>query len=214
MMTTRSPRGGQSRARRFEQPPARTRRRRNPWGRRPTAPTNPRRKLGYFIVVLAVIGFWQSNRLEPLAFDFDRTGLVERWNTAAVEAGAPQLSVASLEWTTTEERTFGFAWSPTLSLIGRTENDSERVVELVVVGEPASDGRDLIVAAMDVLVAVTEPGLSAEQRQRILADLSLVDDTAVALPVGSVETSVATYRVAANPELDRLGLGAAPKASA
>lgn len=208
MMTTPRPRGGRRSARNL--PVTRPVRPRQPWGRRPTEPANPRRKLGYLIVVLAVVGFWQVNRQEPVVFEFDRTSLVSIWNAAA--STAPELSVASLDWTDVEQRTFGFAWSPTLSVIGRTEADSEKVVELVVVGEPASDGRDRIVTAMDILVAVTEPDLTAMERRRVLADLSLVDDASVALPVGSVTTSKATYRVAANPELGRLGLGAAPRA--
>lgn len=148
--------------------------------------------------------------MEPVTFSFDRTQLVDIWNEVAVDTAHSSLSVPDLPWTNIEKRTFGHAWTPTLSVIGRTADDSEMVVELVVVGEPSEDGRQRLISAMDVLIATTEPDLTAEQRRRILADLSLVDDSEVAIPSGTVSTTAATFRVAADPELGRLGLGAAP----
>lgn len=185
---------------------------RAPVSRQPIKLSQPRRVLSYGVVLLSIFAFWQANRMEPIAFPYNRLELVTRWNDTAVATAHSSLAVPELEWTNQEERTFGHAWTPTLSVIGRTENHSERVVELVVVGQPAVDGRQRLVSAMDVLIATTEPALTAEERQRILADLSLVDDTTVALPSGSVTTSVATYRVAADPQTGRLGLGAAPLA--
>lgn len=124
--------------------------------------------------------------------------VVSAWNAEAPAA----LRVGELQWTETETGTFGFAFTPTVSLIGRTAGPE--VVELVVVGD-RTDG-DLVAAAAEVLVAVVTPGTT--DPEDVLAELGLGGGYSASRVEGDVD--IDGVRLRSTSTADRLGVGASP----
>lgn len=146
---------------------------------------------------------------QPAGFGMSAEGFVERWNSAA----APELLIGEVQWTDPEAGVFGFAFTPTLSVLARVDGPYEQVVDIAVVGEPASDGEDLVLEAMELVVAVTEPELDATDRRDVLQLLSLVNPNRPARPDDSVVVGETRYRVAADVDRGVIGIGARPAGS-
>ena len=105
---------------------------------------------------------------------------------------------------------FGFAFSESMSVIGRVDRTPIRdVEELALVGEPEIDGEDLVVAGMDLIIRVTEPGLDASQRADLLSDLAVLG-TLPADPDQRTTAGTTEYRVAADAVGGVVGIGAKP----
>ncbi len=162
------------------------------------------------MVAVAIFFFFVSTRQSPITFGFDRTEFVDRWNEAALDAGRPALTIPEVVWTDEEAGVFGFAFSDTMSVIGRVDRTPiQDVEELALVGEPAIDGQDVVIAGMDLVIQVTEPELDAAERSDLLADLAVLG-TLPADPDQRTTAGATEYRVAADAVGGVLGIGARP----
>ena len=151
-----------------------------------------------------------STRQSPVTFGFDRTEFVERWNDAALEADQPALTIPDVVWTDEEAGVFGFAFSETMSVIGRVDRTPlQDVEELALVGEPALDGEAFVIAGMDLVIRVTEPDLGAADRTALLTDLAVLG-TLPADPDQRTTSGTTEYRVAADAIGGVVGIGARP----
>jgi hypothetical protein len=165
--------------------------------------------LGGVLIFLAVWVFVQSLQIDRLTFPYDAGTFEQRWNHAA--AGIDRLELAidpiSPRLDDTGDLVFAHAWSDTFMLRGRIDPETDRVVELAVLGDRNVDGGELMVDAMDLLIRSTEPDLDGEQRLSTLQELGLVggDPTADLRAFrGSTD-----YVVAASGS-GKIGMSAAP----
>ena len=182
--------------------------------RQPAAPSRARNPLlaglGFALVTAAIIFFFVSTRQSPITFGFDRIEFTERWNEAALDAGQPALTIPEVVWTDEEAGVFGFAFSETMSVIGRVDRTPiQDVEELALVGEPANDSEELVIAGMDLVIRVTEPALGADERTALLTDLAVLG-TLPADPDQRTTAGTTEYRVAADAVGGVLGIGARP----
>ena len=162
------------------------------------------------MVAVAIGFFFVSTQQTPITFGFDRTEFTERWNSAALDAGQPGLRIPEVVWTDEEEGVFGYAFSETMSVIGRVDRTPiQDVEELALVGEPAIDGQDLVIAGMELVIRVTEPALNADERSALLTDLAVLG-TLPADPDQRTTAGTTEYRVAADAVGGVLGIGARP----
>ncbi|MDH3249576.1 MAG: hypothetical protein OEQ47_11470 [Acidimicrobiia bacterium] len=205
-MTRRRPAAG-SAFRRGSAPPSRVKR-----GPAPAPRTrNPLLAgLGFALVAVAIVFFFVSTRQSPITFEFDRTEFVARWNEAALDAGQPALTIPDVDWTDEEAGVFGYAFSETMSVLGRVDRTPiQDIEELALVGEPAIDGEDLVIAGMELVIRVTEPALGATERTALLTDLAVLG-TLPADPDQRTTAGTTEYRVAADAVGGVLGIGARP----
>lgn len=162
------------------------------------------------MVAAAIVFFFLSTRQSPITFGFDRTEFTELWNEAALDAGQPGLTIPEVVWTDEEAGVFGYAFSETMSVLGRVDRTPlQDVEELAVVGEPAVDGEDIVIAGMDLVIRVTEPELDADERTELLTDLAVLG-TLPADPDQRTTAGTTEYRVAADAVGGVLGIGARP----
>lgn len=148
----------------------------------------------------AVVVFFAVEALLPRSPSLGLTPeeAVAAWNVAA----GPDLRIDRLEWTEPESGTFGFAFTPTVSVIGRTAGPE--VVELVVVGNRTD--ADLVAEAAAVLVDVVAPGTA--RKTDVLTRLG-IDGAYV--PAQMEGTAVVDgVRLRSTSAADRLGVGASP----
>ncbi len=156
----------------------------------------------------ALAWFAFSSQARPATFGYDRSGFREAWNQTALAENRPGFIVREFQWTDKEAGVFGFAFSETMSLIGRVDDTPlQEVEELALVGSRPEDGLDTIVAGMDLVIAVTEPELGADARADVLADLT-VTGVVPADPSKRVTVDTTRFRVAADPANGILGIGA------
>ena len=166
--------------------------------------------LGFTMVAVAIVFFFVSTRQSPITFGFDRIEFTERWNEAALDADQPALTIPEVVWTDEQAGVFGFAFSETMSVIGRVDRTPIRdVEELALVGEPAIDGEEFVIAGMELVIRVTEPALGAEERTALLTDLAVLG-TLPADPDQRTTAGTTEYRVAADAVGGVLGIGARP----
>lgn len=166
--------------------------------------------LGLALVTVAIVFFFFSTRQSPNTFGFDRTEFVERWNEAALESGEPGLTIPDVAWTDEEAGVFGYAFSESMSVIGRVDRTPlQDVEELALVGEPTLDGEDVVIAGMDLVIQVTQPELNADDRAALLTDLAVLG-TLPADPDQRTTAGTTEYRVAADAVGGVLGIGARP----
>lgn len=165
--------------------------------------------LGAAIVLAAVVFFIDSLQVERATFEFDVSGLVERWNDAA-QVSAPVLKIYPPAPREDEsgDLVFGYEWSNDLSLRGRIDAASGLLVEVTVIGDPDEvDGR-LIVDAMELVIQVTEPTLDQSERLGALQELGVVGgDPTADLRAMRGDTD---YVVAGSASSSSVGLSAAP----
>lgn len=162
------------------------------------------------MVAVAIVFFFVSTRQSPITFGFDRAEFTDRWNAAALDAGRPALTIPEVVWTDEEAGVFGFAFSETLSVIGRVDRTPiQDVEELALVGEPAVDGEEIVIAGMELVIRVTEPALDAGARTALLTDLAVLG-TLPADPDQRTTAGTTEYRVAADAVGGVLGIGARP----
>lgn len=161
-------------------------------------------------MAVGVVYFFVSTQQSPITFGFDRSEFVERWNEAAFASDRPGLTIPEVVWTDEEAGVFGFAFSESMSVIGRVDRTPiQDVEELALVGEPEIDGEDFVVAGMDLIIRVTEPGLDASQRADLLSDLAVLG-TLPADPDQRTTAGTTEYRVAADAVGGVVGIGAKP----
>lgn len=146
----------------------------------------------------------------PATFEMNRIEFAREWNSAVARIAAPELNIGETTWTDREAGVFGFAFSDSMSVLGRVESDElSDVVEIAVVGEPRLDGLAKVLDAMRIVIAVTEPGIDETGRQRLLTELGVLGtdplDPDRRTTVGSTE-----YRVAVDAFGGVLGIGATP----
>lgn len=166
--------------------------------------------LGFALVAAAIVFFFVSTRQSPITFGFDRTEFTARWNEAALAAGQPNLTIPEVSWTDEEAGVFGYAFSETMSVLGRVDRTPiQDVEELALIGEPSLDGEDFVIAGMDLVVQVTEPDLTADERTDLLTDLAVLG-TLPADPDQRTTAGTTEYRVAADAVGGVLGIGARP----
>lgn len=162
------------------------------------------------LTALALLAWFAASETAPATFGYDRGRFLEAWNEAALAENQPGFIVREFQWTDEEAGVFGFAFSETMSLIGRVDGTPlQEVEELALVGSIPEDGLDTIIAGMDLVVAVTEPDLDTDARADVLADLT-VTGVVPADPSIRVTIDTTRYRVAADPANGILGIGAAP----
>lgn len=142
----------------------------------------------------------QALRPGPPSLGLTPAEVAAAWNAEA----APDLHIGTLEWTEPETGTFGFAFTPTVSLVGRTSGPE--IVELVVVGDRSDSA--LVTEAADVLIAVVAPGTSS--RSEVLEQLGLGGRYLPAQVEGGIV--VDGVRLRSTSTTDRLGVGASPAA--
>lgn len=183
------------------------------WKRRPTPPggSSLTRLVGWGLVVGALVFFFLVNKGGgPVTLGFDGPGLVERWNTAAVAAGRPELSIDSLVDTETPG-VVGHAFSPDLRVIARTaETGGGEVVELVAVGNPGRDGMTDVTAVFDLVVRVVAPSLDESDRAGLLSDLGVTSPNPPAQLRSTVPYDRFEFRATSNPDTGEIGIGVAP----
>jgi hypothetical protein len=166
--------------------------------------------VGFSLVAVGIIYFFVSTQQSPITFGFDQSEFVERWNEAALEADLPGLTIPEVAWTDEEAGVFGYAFSESMSVIGRVDRTPiQDVEELALVGEPEIDGEDFVVAGMELIIRVTEPELDASQRADLLADLAVLG-TLPADPDQRRAAGTTEYRVAADAVAGVVGIGAKP----
>lgn len=168
------------------------------------------------VVLVAGALAWSSFAAPEAAqtFGFDREQFRTEWNRLVTREGLDVFRIDSVEWTDEESGVFGFAFSPTMSIIGRVDPiPIGEVEELALVGRPAVDGRDVVLAGMNLVVAVTEPELTADDRAAVLSRLSVLG-AAPADPDERIVAGDTRFRVAADPSTGVLGIGARPAAGA
>lgn len=146
----------------------------------------------------------------PATFEMNRIEFARQWNSAVTQIGAPDLNVGETTWTDREAGVFGFAFSDSMSVLGRVDSDElSDVVEIAVVGEPGLDGLATVLDAMRIVIAVTEPETDETARQRLLTELGVLGsdplDPDRRTTFGSTE-----YRVAVDAFGGVLGIGATP----
>jgi len=163
------------------------------------------------LAAVAAVGWFAfSGQVRPATFGYDRSDLLETWNEAAFAENRPGFIVREFQWTDEAAGVFGFAFSETMSLIGRVDDTPlAEVEELALVGSRADDGLETIVAGMDLVIAVTEEELDTEARAEVLAELTLTG-VVPADPSRRLTIDTTRFRVAADPENGILGIGATP----
>jgi hypothetical protein len=131
--------------------------------------------IGAAIVVASVVFFLDSLHVERTTFDFGLADMTERWNAASA-ATTPLLEMDEPSPRPDEsgDLVFAHVWSEELTLRGRIDEPSGRIVELTVIGDPDVVDGALIVDAMDLLIRVTEPHLDAAARLETLQELGVV----------------------------------------
>lgn len=132
--------------------------------------------LGGVLMFLAVWVFVQSLQVDRLTFPYDAQTFEQRWNHAAAGVDRPELAIGPISprLDDTGDLVFAHAWSDTFMLRGRIDPETDRMVELAVIGDREVDGGELMVVAMELLIGATEPGLSAGERLSTLQELGLV----------------------------------------
>jgi hypothetical protein len=168
---------------------------------------DPRSKiLGLSLMVIAVMVFVSGLQTERVTFDFDATEVESRWNAAApldlsIEPIVPREDDAG-------DLVFGYEWAEAFSLRGRIDPDTGNVVELSVIGKPDAVGGERMIEAMTVLVEITEPDLTSEQRDGTLQELGVIGgDPTADLRATRNQTD---YVVAASNDGTTVGMSAAP----
>lgn len=146
----------------------------------------------------------------PATFEMNRIEFARQWNSAVERIGAPTLNIGETAWTDREAGVFGFAFSDSMSVLGRVASgELSDVVEIAVVGEPELDGLAKLLHAMRIVIAVTEPVTDETARQQILTELGVLGtdplDPERRTTFGSTE-----YRVAVDAFGSVLGIGATP----
>lgn len=189
--------------------PAQSRVARHP--QRARSPRNPFLVgLGLTLIAIGFLYFFFSTQQSPITFGFDRSEFVARWNDAAAEADQPDLLISEVVWTDEDAGVFGFAFSDSMSVIGRVDRTPiQDVEELALVGEPDLDGERLVVAGMELVIRVTEPGLDTVERTALLEDLAVLGSLP-ADPDQRTTAGTTEFRVAADPLGGVLGIGARP----
>ncbi len=183
-------------------------------GRSP-APNQRRRNpflvgLGLGLVATGIVYFFLTTQQSPITFGFDRVEFVDRWNAAAAGAGEPRLNIPEVVWTDEEAGVFGYAFSESMSVIGRVDSTPiQDVEELALVGEPDLDGEEFVTAGMELVIQVTEPGLDPAARTALLTDLAVLG-TLPADPDQGSTAGTTEFRVAADAIGGVLGIGARP----
>lgn len=152
--------------------------------------------------VAAAVAAALALRPRPPSLGVTPDEAVAAWNAAA----DAELDIGRLEWTDPDSGTFGFAFTPTVSVLGRVTGPLGEVSELVVVGGRAD--APLLAEAGDVLLGVALPAAGPDERAAILDRLGLGGGYRPARPAGSVTVDGVTLR--ATSTADRWGLGAKP----
>lgn len=165
---------------------------------------------GFGLVAVVFVNFFFSTRQQPITFDFDQVEFVEQWNSAAEASNNTALLIGAVQWTDEEAGVFGVAFSETMSILGRVETATRQdIEELALIGQPSIDGEALVVAAMDLMIRVTEPSLNPEARVTVLSELAVLGT----LPTDPNQRSTAgstEFRVAADAANGVVGIGARP----
>ena len=180
-----------------------------------TAPTRASRNplpaaFGLGLVAAAFVYLFFATQQSPITFGFDRTDFVERWNAAALDSNQSSLTIPEVAWTDEEAGVFGYAFSESMSVIGRVDRSPiQDVEELALIGEPARDGEAVVIAGMELVIRVTEPDLVADERTQLLTDLAVLG-TLPADPNQRTTAGTTEYRVAADAANGVLGIGARP----
>jgi hypothetical protein len=162
-------------------------------------------------VILSLAIFLKGIQTERTTFPFDAATFTANWNAAAESTDRPLLMLTAPKLRAEaahDDLTFTTKFTETLYVRGRVDPKSEKMVEVSVIGDPSIDDTSLMAAAMDLLVAATEPGLTPAQRVDALQELGLVGGGTDA---DGAATRVATdYAVGRDPDTGIIGLGAAP----
>jgi hypothetical protein len=165
------------------------------------------RLLGMALVVASVTFFVADLPTERAAFPYDMATFVDRWNNQAAIAGRPTLFISDpVDALTGDGAVIEYRWSSTMRLRARTEKVGTRLVEVSLVGSPDSDDPDFLAAAIDLLVAATEPDLAADGRRSVLQELGIVGGSDADLRA----VRGGTDYVAASAAGGLVGVGAAP----
>lgn len=168
------------------------------------------RLAGFALVGVVFLSFFLSTRQEPITFGFDQTEFVALWNEAAADSGHPTLIIEAVRWTDEEAGVFGVAFSDTTSVLGRVETPARQdIEELALVGQPSIDGESFVVAAMDIVIQITEPTLGKADRATVLSELAVLG-TLPADPSQRTTAGTTEYRVAADAVNGVIGIGARP----
>lgn len=132
--------------------------------------------LGGVLIFLAVWVFVQSLQIDRLTFAYDVTTFEERWNHAAAAMDRSELAIDPVapRLDDSGDLVFAHAWSDSFMVRGRIDPETDLLVELAVIGDRESDGGELMVDAMELLVRSTEPALDAAERLSTLQELGLV----------------------------------------
>ena len=167
---------------------------------------------GFVLLVAAIVLVAIALRSDeaPATFEMNRIEFARHWNSAVARIGSPDLNIGETTWTDREAGVFGFAFSDSMSVLGRVASDEfSDVVEIAVVGEPGLDGLTKVLDAMRIVIAVTEPETDETGRQRLLTELGVLGtdplDPGRRATVGTTE-----YRVAVDAFGGVLGIGAQP----
>ncbi len=169
--------------------------------------------LGGSMVAVAVAVFVNGLQVDRLTFPFDAPTITERWNRAATATGRPLLALPDPTPTDNGDGDllFGHEWTDTFGLRGRIDAESGMVVELSVIGDRNTDGGDIIVEAMDLLLRTTEPDLGEEERIVTLQELGVIGgDPFADLAATRGDTD---YAVALARDGITVGMSAAPHSS-
>lgn len=165
---------------------------------------------GAALVVASVTFFIAGLPTEQTTFSYDMPAFVERWNTRAAAAGRPTLFISDpVDTLTGGGAVIEYRWSSTMRLRARTEKAGDRLVEVSVMGSPDLDDPAFLAAAIDLLVAATEPDLAGDGRRAVLQELGIVGGSDADLRA----TSGGTDYVSAAAEGGLVGVGAAPRST-
>lgn len=138
--------------------------------------------VGGTLVLLAVVFFLNGLGSDRITFGFDAAELAGTWNDTAEGAGRPLLTMDEPAPRPDEsgDLVFGHSWSGDFSLRGRIDPQSGHLIEISVIGDPAMTGGQLMIDAMDLLIWVTEPSLTAAERLSTLQELGVVGGDPIA----------------------------------
>lgn len=166
--------------------------------------------VGLLVAAVALVGLALRTDDAPATFDFNRIEFARTWNGAAFVIGSADLDIGETTWTDREAGVFGYAFSDSMSVLGRVDSDElSDVVEIAVVGEPGIDGLATVLEAMNIVIAVTEPEIDEAGRQRVLTELG-VTGTDPLDPDRRTTAGSTEFRVAVDAFGGVLGIGATP----
>ncbi len=167
--------------------------------------------VGYGLVAVAFVVFFLSTQSEGPNLGLNESTFVDAWNEAAATAERDILAIGELQ--TTQDDVVGFAWTDdllVLARLGEGEEGSRPVIELAAVGSPSRDGIDNVLAVLELVIAVADPELSAEDRTEILRELNLVARNRPVEITATFRQGTIEYRATSDPEDDEIGIGAVP----